>query len=74
MSDKDSEKITTFHRAAFIGNATLLTSFLDEGVDVNAAIDRVTPLHLAAGQGTYVPYLYLKLCFIARSNLKKKFV
>jgi ankyrin repeat protein len=53
MTDKDSEKITTFHRAAFIGNATLLTSFLDEGADVNAAIDQVTPLHLASGQGNF---------------------
>jgi hypothetical protein len=46
-----SDKIKTFHQAAFIGSAPLLLSLLEEGVDVNVEINNVTALHVASGQG-----------------------
>jgi ankyrin repeat protein len=61
------DRIKLFHQVAFIGNATLLSSLLKEGVNVNAEINNRTALHIASGQGNGTTQrklnLFLKLDF-----------
>jgi ankyrin repeat protein len=45
------DRIKSLHQLAFIGHATLLSSLLKEGVNVNAEINHRTALHIASGQG-----------------------